>query len=78
MSTTADLKVALKYSASKQPLIFKIHTRGFEDRGADISFLSAFPEESEYLFPPLTFLRRSGAECELHGVTFVEVEPTMS
>ncbi|KAJ1473296.1 hypothetical protein T484DRAFT_1836967, partial [Baffinella frigidus] len=25
-------------------------------RGADISFLSAFPDENEILFPPLTFL----------------------
>ena len=27
-----------------------------EQRGADISFLSAFPAEKEFLFPPLTFL----------------------
>ena len=25
-------------------------------RGADIAFLSAFPAEEEYLFPPLTYL----------------------
>jgi len=25
-------------------------------QGAHISFLSAFPDEDEYLFPPLTFL----------------------
>ena len=78
MSTTADVMVALRYAASKRPLIFKLKTRGFQDRGADIGFLSAFPEESEFLFPPLTFCRPTGKQINIKGVTFVEVEPTLA
>ena len=35
----------------------KLETKDFMSRGADISFLSVYPGESETLFPPLTFLR---------------------
>ena len=78
MSTTTNLMVALTYASSEHPLIFKISTKGFHDRGADISFLSAFPDEKEYLFPPLTFLRPTGDVVVLKGVTFVELEPTLA
>lgn len=30
------------------------------DRGADIAYLSAFPNEKECLFPALTYLRPTG------------------
>ena len=47
-------------------------------RGADLSFLSAFPEEAEILFPPLTYLEVVG----VHSVTaeglawiVVDIEP---
>ena len=30
------------------------------NRGADVSFLSAFPNEKEYLYPPLTYLKPTG------------------
>mmetsp|Transcript_19317 Transcript_19317/g.63117 ORF Transcript_19317/g.63117 Transcript_19317/m.63117 type:complete len:379 (+) Transcript_19317:1624-2760(+) len=56
MSTTRSLKVAMQYSASEDSLLLRIDTRNFMVRGPEISFLSAFPEEEEYLFPPLTYL----------------------
>jgi len=56
MSTTRDLKIALQYSASEHSVILRLRTKGFMGRGADISFLSAFPGEAEVLFPPLTYL----------------------
>ena len=56
MSTTARLEVALKYGTSTSSVLLKFKTSSFMQRGADISFLSAFPRESEILFPPLTFL----------------------
>ena len=44
-------------------------------------FLSAFPVEEEYLFPPLTYLQPSGDVQELRvddaTYTVVDVEPTM-
>ena len=33
---------------------------GYERRGADLTFLSAFPAEKEVLFPPQTYLRPTG------------------
>ena len=33
-----------------------LRTDDFMDKGVDLSWLSAFPHEKEYLYPPLTFL----------------------
>ena len=41
-------------------LLLKIVARSFMNRGADIAFLSAFPEEAECLYAPLTYLRPTG------------------
>jgi len=57
MSTTANLAIAVQYSLSTHALLFRIMTKSFMQRGVDLQFLSAFPSEAEYLFPPLTFLR---------------------
>ena len=89
MSTTTDLSVAVCYGQSPRSLVFKIVTKGFMTRGADIGFLSAFPSEHEYLFPPLTYLQPTDRPSELVRVTpkgeseplefrVVEVEPVMS
>ena len=80
MSTSAELHVALRYSdRAERRLLFKVITRGFIDRGADLRYLSAFPDEVEYLYPPLTFLRPTGnQDIILVGsveYTVVEVEP---
>ena len=48
--------MALLYSASENAVILRLRTEGFMGRGLDIAFLSAFPAESEVLFPPLTYL----------------------
>ena len=49
------------------------------DRGANLSWVSAFPGEAEVLFPPLTFLQPTGRtmRVEVAGMAFhvVEVEP---
>ena len=34
-------------------------------RGANISWLSVYPDEQEILFPPLSYLRPTGRECSL-------------
>ena len=83
MSTTADLKIALKYSASKQSqgVLFRLKTNSAMERGADLTFLSAFPGEREYLFPPLTYLQpvkpAVPKKATLAGATFLvlDVEP---
>ena len=81
MSTTTSLQVAMEYSASKNALILRLNTSSFMERGADISFLSAFPTEKEVLYPPLTFLRATGAKQTItvgeSTVTIMEVVPSM-
>ena len=80
MSTTADLGVAVAYSKSDSSLLFKISTKSFLQRGAELTFLSAFPAEAEVLLPPLTYLRPTGQKLELMigelRYTVIEVEPT--
>ena len=79
MSTTTSLEVAATYSLGKTALLLKLHTSSFMERGADISYLSAFPAEKEVCFPPLTYLRPTGREHKLQcGTTefnVVEVVP---
>ena len=55
MSTTDDLEVALHYSDSNVPLIFRYEARG-RSRGVDIGFVSLYPKEQEFLYAPLTGL----------------------
>ena len=78
MSTTTDLMVALEYSKSEFPFILKVRSSGFHDRGADISWLSAFPGEKEVLFPPLTYLKPTGRAEVVGQCTVVEVTPTLA
>ena len=86
--TTTDLAVALQYSTSQASLLFKIKTKSFMQRGADLSYLSAFPGERELLYPPLTFLQPTGKTMDYvveaadgapaAKYTIVEVEPFAS
>jgi hypothetical protein len=81
MSTTAELKVAVQYSASANSVLLRLRTASFMARGADISFLSAFPAESEFLFPPLTYLQVTQKhKITVAGATFtvIDVLPMMS
>lgn len=57
MSTTTNRDVAMEFAEGECPLVFKFTTKDFMQRGADISFLSVYPEEEEILYPPLTYLR---------------------
>jgi len=78
MSTSASVDIAITFAASKCPLIFKYETKDFANRGADISFLSVYPDEKEGLFPPLTYLRVVKTQKELLGglsVLVATVEP---
>jgi len=77
LSTTTDLRVATRYSTSPCSLLFKLVTKDFMDRGAELTYLSAFPGESEVLYPPLTYLRPTGKTEEVvtaTGATFKVVE----
>jgi hypothetical protein len=67
LSTSASQEVAIGFAASALPLVFKFETKDFTSRGADIAFLSVYPNEQEALYPPLTYLRSVKAEKETFG-----------
>ena len=87
MSTTTALGVALAYAAGGAgacccATVLKIVPRNVLDRGASMAFVSAFPQEAEYLYPPLTFMQPTGrtetvevGECSF---TVIEVEPRLA
>ncbi len=85
MSTTTDLSVAVRYSLSRNSLLFKIVPQNFMSNGAELQWLSAFPGEAEVLFPPLTFLQPTGRRDSVNAVdqdgrpmtfTVIEVIPS--
>ena len=81
LSTSASRDVAWGFAQSDLPLIFKFESKDFSSRGADIAFLSVYPNEREFLYPPLTFLRPVGAQNEVFGdktALVVTVEPKLS
>jgi hypothetical protein len=55
------------------PLLFKFETKDFAARGADIAFLSVYPNEREALYPPLTYLRSVKTENVTLGGKYVLV-----
>lgn len=69
MSTTPNEQVAIDFATdgSECPLLFKLMTKDFMSRGANVGFLSVYPGERENLFPPLTYLRPIRAAREEHG-----------
>jgi len=64
MSTSADKAEALKFASSRVPLLLQIEVENHMQCGADISWLSMYPEEKEWLFPPLTYLDVKGKTRE--------------
>ena len=60
MSTARDVGVAVRYSLGPNRLLLKIVASNFMTMGADVKWLSAFPDEEEVLYPPLTYLRPTG------------------
>jgi hypothetical protein len=76
MSTSASQEVAVKYAGKDSPLILRYKTRGLT-RGVCLKWLSVYPKEEEYLYPPGTFLTFSEVSTE-KGVTMVTVEPQIA
>lgn len=76
MSTTQSKDVALKYASSETPLIFKYKTKALST-GVSLKFLSVYPMEEEYLYPPGTFLSFEGVE-EVDGFKIVTISPQIS
>ena len=83
--------MSLRRPASAHAVLFRLRTRSSMERAArrrphpacraHLTFLSCFPREREYLFPPLTYLQPVRAvgkhTAKLAGAVFtvIEVEP---
>ena len=65
MSTTSSIEVAVQYAKSANALLFKLSPDSFHSRGVDISFLSAFVGECEYVYPPMTYVCRHQSRTSL-------------
>lgn len=57
MSTSSDLRVVAGYAASSTPLLFRIKVDSPMELGAEVSWVSLYPGESEWLYPPLSFIK---------------------
>ena len=78
MSTTDSKDVATAYAKSERPLVFVFKTKALS-RGSCIKWLSLYPREVEYLYPPLTFLSFLGdSYVKEDGITYQDIEPQMS
>ena len=93
MSATTQLKLAVRYALNQHKqgqeqdlVLFKIRVPDFMSAGAKLAWLSAFPQEDEVLYPPLTFLKPTGRvdhmDFQRDGrqirLTVVEVVPHIS
>ena len=79
MSTTPCLDVALRYAASRPSLrsvIFRLRMQGSPERGADLTFLSGFPDERESLFPPLSYLERHEPTGRRRRISATRLSPS--
>jgi hypothetical protein len=72
LSTTVSFDEALKWAT---PLLFKVVARDYMSWGVDVSWLSMYPAEEEWLFPPLMYLNFKGKEVT-EKMEQVEVHPT--
>jgi hypothetical protein len=84
MSTTEDLTIAIKYATAtgKHSVLLRVRTKGFMTIGAQLMWISAFPFEVEFLYPPATFLKPLRARpyvFKIGDITFhvVDVEPQL-
>ena len=65
LSTTTSLETALMYGSSTSTALMRLTTTTFMMRGASLRYLSAFPQEEEILYPPLTYLQPTGPPVEV-------------
>ena len=80
MSTTTDLRVATSYSLhGNGSLLLKLKVSNFMQMGANLKWISAFPNEAEVLFPPLTYLHPTGRKQHIvvgkYSFDVLEFEP---
>jgi|EP00966_Prymnesium_polylepis_P255025 NLR family CARD domain-containing protein 3 len=68
MSTSVDRQTARDYAGREHAVILEMDM-GMLGRGADIAWLSMYPDEKEILFPPLTALEVERTTVE--GPAFV-------
>eukprot|EP01052_Picozoa_sp_SAG31_P042143 SAG31_NODE_6598_length_1957_cov_1.244349_2_plen_182_part_00 len=76
MSTTADRDVALNYTFGRQGEARTLLTAkmNMASRGAFLGFLSQYPDEDEFLYPPLCGLEVKDDPVEQDGVILYKMD----
>ena len=72
MSTSEELRVALKYAksaGSKDCLLLKVIATNFLSTGVNLQYLSCFPAEKEYLYRTCPNVERARARADLSKPT---------
>ena len=79
MSTTRNRNVAIQYSGVRQQrgTVFEI-SAGRIDVGADLSWVSQYPGEEEFLFPPLSCLEVAGEPRVMDGVIVISLRANIN
>jgi len=75
MSTSASQSTAAEYAtrhSARYSLLLRLHASKFMDSGCDISFLSAFPDEQEFLYPPGTYLSLKEGSVKTHETVLLK------
>ena len=83
MPTSSNPQMAWHYARLDEPgnsVLLKIIAENAWDRGAPLEWISAFPGEKEFCYPPLTYLqlvaRKQGRARWRREVDVLEVKPT--
>ena len=77
LSTTDDRRVAFEYAGADGGIVLEIACDGAA-RGADLSWLSQYPYECEYTFPPLTLLETMSTTVGEGGARVYHLRPRVS
>ena len=80
MSVTKDIATATQFALSRGCIVMKIKVSDALSYGADITWLSCYPEQREVVYPPLTFLKPTTGIIKMYDVgdasfAVMEIEP---
>jgi hypothetical protein len=80
VSTSLDYKVAISYASKdrkKEFTIFEIPLDGISN-GADVQWVSQYPEEEEVIIPPCTYLSRTKVSMLTKNISHITVRADIS
>jgi len=74
VSTTSKKAIARCSRNGEVPVLFR-YNLGQANVGVSLKFCSLYPNQNEYVYPPLTFLKYVDSYENNEGMFVIEVEP---